>query len=85
MINGEDENGEIIKIQTESEIVNRTTIKIEFDPAQVGEFKVTCQLRIRTEDSVDSYGDNTQEGSWREIGVCPQRVHVGCKSWNSYT
>ena len=73
--------------QVESEVVNKTTIRTKFDPHQVGHFDVRCQLTINKED--DDIGNkneieiddlkNEDKDALTQKGICPQRVHVGCK------
>ena len=73
-------------MQVVSEIVNKTTIKTMFDPLQVGHFNVRCKLAIKKMDAIENKYENKindlyneEKDALMEIGVCPQRVHVGCK------
>eukprot|EP00092_Neocalanus_flemingeri_P011798 GFUD01012721.1.p1 GENE.GFUD01012721.1~~GFUD01012721.1.p1 ORF type:complete len:208 (+),score=38.10 GFUD01012721.1:417-1040(+) len=86
IINGRDKNRKIImdRQHVQSEVVNKTTIKTKFDPHQVGHFDVRCQLRINKEDDIDDNNeneineiDNEEKDAVKEMGICPQRVHVG--------
>eukprot|EP00090_Calanus_glacialis_P006187 TRINITY_DN14855_c0_g1_i1.p1 TRINITY_DN14855_c0_g1~~TRINITY_DN14855_c0_g1_i1.p1 ORF type:complete len:1361 (-),score=228.52 TRINITY_DN14855_c0_g1_i1:1042-5124(-) len=84
IINGQDKDRKIIRMQVVSEIVNKTTIKTKFDPLQVGHFNVRCQLTIKKTDAIENKYENEindlnieEKDALTEIGVCPQRVHVG--------
>jgi len=82
-ISGRVKDHKIVRKPVESEIVNKTSIKITFLPDQVGHFDVSCRLTINKEDSdVDDdenevEDDEEKEEATSKKGVCTQRVHVG--------
>jgi len=63
--------------------LNSTTIRTSFNPIKVGVFDISCELAIKRKnklqgsDGSDGSGDAEEE---KAVGVCWQKIHVGCKS-----